>query len=80
MKLSLTVAVVALILAVLVAAGYARGAEKETFHDRAVAREAARRVALAEHEKRKQDFARRCTKPLMSAAELEACRAAYRRL
>jgi hypothetical protein len=54
--------------------------EHPVTQDRAAAREAARRVALAEHEKRKADFARRCAKPFMSAAELEACRAAYRRL
>jgi hypothetical protein len=78
MDLSRTVAALALILVLALVVGYAIAAEKP--QDRSAAREAARRVALAEHQKRKEDFARRCTKPLMSAAELEACRAAYRRL
>ena len=70
----------------LLAAGYARGAEtgwqtaKATVQEQLVAREAMRRAALAEHHKRKEDFARLCIKPLMSSAELEACRVAYRRL
>ena len=78
MDLSKTVAVLAVVLAVMLVTGYVRGAE--TAHERAAAREAARRVALADHQKRKEDFERRCVKPLMSPAELEACRAAYRRL
>ena len=87
MELSKAVASLALLLGVLLAAGYARGTEigwpagtKETVQDRLTAREAMRRAALAEHHKRKEDFARLCTKPLMSPAELEACRVAYRRL
>jgi hypothetical protein len=87
MELSKAVASLALILAVLLAAGHARGTEiggptgsQETMQDRLLAREAMRRAALAEHHKRIEDFARRCTKPLMSAAELETCRVAYRRL
>jgi hypothetical protein len=87
MELSKAVASLALILAAALAAGYARGTEigaptgsRDTVQDRLLAREAMRRAAVAEHHKRIEDFARRCTKPLMSAAELEACRVAYRRM
>jgi hypothetical protein len=87
MELSKAVVSLALILAAALAAGYARGGEgggpagtRETVQERLVAREATRRAALAEHLRRKEDFVRRCAKSLMSAAELEACRVAYRRL
>jgi hypothetical protein len=87
MELSKAVASLALLLGVLLATGYARGTDigtpdggKGTVQERLVAREAVRRAALAEHHRRKEDFARLCTKPLMSAVELEACRVAYRRL
>jgi hypothetical protein len=78
MRLSFAVATLAFLLAILLVAGYAVAADKKA--DRAAAAEAARRVAVLEHQKRKEDFARRCGKSLMTAAELEACRAAYRRL
>jgi hypothetical protein len=86
MELSKAVASLALVLAVTLAAGYANGDNKsmppakETMQERLLAREAMRRAALQEHHRRKEDFTRLCTKPLMTAAELEACRAAYRRL
>jgi hypothetical protein len=80
MELSKAVAALSLLLGVLLTTGYARAAEKQIVQDRAAAREALRRIAIAEHDRRKQDFARRCIKPIVSNAELEACRAAYRRL
>jgi hypothetical protein len=80
MKLSLTVAALAVLLAIVLVAGYARAAEPQTVAERAVAREAARRLAMSEHQKRKEDFARRCGKSLITAAELESCRVAYRKL
>ena len=80
MELSKAVAALSLILGALLTTGYARAAEKEIVQVRAAAREAVRRVAIAEHDRRKADFARRCSKPIMTNAELEACRAAYRRL
>ena len=43
-------------------------------------REALRRAAVAEQQKRKGDFARNCIKPGLTEPQLEACRAAYRRL
>jgi hypothetical protein len=80
MELSKAVAGLAVILAVMLVTGHASGTEKETVQDRAAAREAVRRLEIAQHQQRKEDFARRCAKPLMTAAELAACRAAYRRL
>jgi hypothetical protein len=86
MELSKVVAALAIILGAALATGYARGdgpsgpAVKETVQDKLVAREAMRRAALAEHHRRKEDVARLCNRPLASPAELEACRAAYRRL
>jgi hypothetical protein len=38
------------------------------------------RAALVEHHRRKEDVVRLCNRPLNSSAELEACRAAYRKL
>ena len=86
MELSKVVASLAIILAVTLVTGYARGdgpgspAVKETVQNRLLAREAMQRAALAEHHRRKEDVARLCNRPLTSPADLEACRAAYRRL
>lgn len=88
MELSKVVASIALILLVTLAVGHARGAElgrtvavSETVQDKLIEREAMRRAALADHNRRKEDFARRCSgKPYLTSAELEACRLAYRRL
>ena len=87
MELSKIAASIAVVLGAVLAMGHAGGNEgdwpppaKETAQDRVAAREAMRRAALAEHQKRKEDFARRCAKPVMSSAELEVCRTAYRRL
>ena len=76
----------ALVLAGVLATAYAFGEEdktpvvQETVQKKVEAREAQRRAAMAEHKKRKEEFARRCTKPGLTDAELEACRVAYRRL
>ena len=87
MDLSKVVASLALLLAAMLAIGYARSegasapAARQTVQDRLLAREATRRAALAEHDRRKEDVVRLCHhRPLNSAAALEACRAAYRRL
>ena len=53
---------------------------KQTAQDKLDEREAKRRAAVAEQERRKEEFARRCSKPVKNDSELEACRAAYRRL
>jgi hypothetical protein len=86
MELSKVVASLAIILAVTLATGYARGqgataaAVRGTAQDKLAAREAMQRAALAEHHRRKEDVARLCNRPLNSPADLEACRAAYRKL
>jgi predicted DNA binding protein len=87
MQLSTIIGAMALVLAGVLVTGYAAGDEstqtpaiKETAQKKVEQREAQRRAAVAEHKKRKEDFARRCTKPGLTDAELEACRAAYRRL
>ena len=87
MDLSRTVGSMALVLAVLMAVGHARGEDsnqapalKETAQKKVDAREAQRRAAVADQQRRKEDFARRCNKPVKTDSELEACRVAYRRL
>jgi hypothetical protein len=88
MELSRTVASMAIALGVILATGYAYGQEsapsgatKPTAQEKIAQREAQRREAMKEHQARKEEFNRRCTKPAMlSDAELEYCRAAYRKL
>jgi len=87
MQLSVIVGSMALVLGGVLITGYAFGQEsmpnpavKETVQEKLDAREAQRRAAVAEHKKRREDFARRCIKPGLADAELEACRIAYRRL
>lgn len=86
MELSKVVASLAIVLGAVLATGYARGdgpsgpAVKETVQDKLVAREAMQRAALAEHHRRKEDVTRLCNRPLYKPGELEACRAAYRKL
>jgi hypothetical protein len=80
MKLSVAVAALAFVLAILLVGGYARGSEHNRVVDRTAAAEAARRLAVNEQQKRKEAVTRLCGKSLMTAAELEACRAAYRKL
>jgi hypothetical protein len=86
MQLSSTIAAAAVVLGTAVTVGYAQGeagagATMQTAQSKVEAREAQRRVALAEHQKRKEDFVRRCTTSQpMTAAQLAECRAAYRKL
>lgn len=87
MDLSRTIASAAIVLGVVLAAGYAVSQEnypvtapKQTAQEKLAEREAQRREAMKQHEERKQDFAKRCSKPVKSEAELEYCRAAYRKL
>lgn len=88
MQLSTTVATSAVLLGLLLIAQYARGEAKSqpapsfmTVQSKIEQREAQRRIALDEHRKRKEEFAKRCggSEP-MSPAQLEQCRAAYRKL
>ena len=80
MDLSNAVAAMALLLAGIVIGGYSTAYGEELGRETPAAREAARRVAVVEQQRRKEDFARLCAKPVKSTAEMEACRAAYRRL
>jgi hypothetical protein len=84
---SVIIGSIALALAGVLATGHAFGQEitqpsafRETGQEKLEQREALRRAAMAEHQKRKEDFARNCIKPGLSEPQLEACRAAYRRL
>jgi hypothetical protein len=84
---SIIIGSIALVLAGLLATGHAFGqgstgtpAIKETAQGKVETREAERRAAMADHQKRKEEFARNCIKPDLTASQLEACRAAYRRL
>ena len=89
MQLSTTIASTALVIGVVVSAGYAQSqdaaagatVQPQTWQAKVEAREAQRRVAMAEHQKRKEEFARRCTSSQpMTPAQLDSCRAAYRKL
>ena len=80
MDLSKIIAALALVLAGVLVSQYSQAAERETAPKSFAAREAMRQVAMAEHERRKQDVARLCGKPITTNAQMEACRAAYRKL
>jgi hypothetical protein len=77
----------AVVLGIILAAGYAQGesaapagATKMTAQDKLVEREAQRRVAVEEQQKRKDAFERACNKPLRTDTDFDLCRAAYKRL
>ena len=74
MELSRTIALMAVVLGLVLASGYAVAQNK------ADDREAHRRAALEAHEKRKSHFERSCNKPLSSETDFVLCRAAYRAL
>lgn len=87
-ELSRTIGWMALVLAVILAAGYAQGEAGQpaapentvTGQEQVQAREAQRRAAVEEHQRRKEAYKRACSKPIKSQAELDSCRAAYKRL
>lgn len=86
MQASTIVGTLALILALVLVAGYARSDEPsplpevKTMQKKVDEREAQRRAAVAEQQKRKDEFARRCSKPVKTAEELLECRAVYRQM
>ena len=84
MELSRTIASMAIVLGVLLAAGYAFGegapAQGATAPGKEAEREAARRVALAEQQKRKETYERACNRPLKTEMDWDLCRTAYKRL
>ncbi|HEV3008022.1 MAG TPA: hypothetical protein VGX52_03210 [Burkholderiales bacterium] len=87
MNTSVIIGLIALVLAGMLATGHAFGQEsaqrpavRETAQGKLEQREALRRAAVAEQQKRKEDFARNCIRTGLTDVQLEACRAAYRRL
>ena len=88
MQASTIVGTLALILAAALVAGYTYGDDttapldqpKTTMQKKVDEREAARRQAVAEQEKRKQEYQRRCAKPDKTADQLAECRVLYRQL
>ena len=87
MQLSTVVASAALVLAAALAVGHALGQDtspqsepKVTMQKKVDEREAQRRAAAADQQKRKEEFAKRCTKPVKTSYELEECRTVYRQM
>ena len=90
MELSRTIGTMAVVLGVVLAAGFAVGedggqvpkqaAPQATGQMKVEEREAQRRVALEEQQRRKDAFERACNKPLKSAMDFDLCRTAYKRL
>jgi hypothetical protein len=87
MQASTVVGTLALILAAVLVAGYTYGDDssaaaepKITMQKKVDEREAARRAATLEHQKRKEEYQRRCAKPDKTADELAECRSLYRQL
>jgi len=85
MQLSTAIATMAIVLGAIVVAGHATGNEngppaiQQTQQEKVEAREAARRAAVEEQQRRKEAFQRACSKA-RTEAELDTCRAAYKRL
>jgi hypothetical protein len=87
-ELSRTIAGMAIVLGVILAAGYAQGESNQpaapgktvTVQERVAAREAQRRAAVEEQQRRKDAYERACNKPIKSEAQLGQCREAYKRL
>ena len=85
MNTSITIVSIALALAGMLATGHVFGESdrpenRQTAHEKAMERETLRRVAVEDSQKRREEFKRNCTKRDLNPAQLEACRAAYRRL
>ena len=88
MELSRTIATMAVVLGVILAAGYANGesgtpaggATKPTVQDKITEREAQRRAAIEEQQRRKEAFERACNKPLKTDSDFDLCRSAYKKL
>ena len=93
MQLSTAVASFALLLAAALATGHAFSQDgpspyptgtpaqaPKTAHAKVEEREALRRAAAVDQQKKKDYFTRRCTKPYKTQVEMEECRAFYRSL
>ena len=102
MELSRTIGTVAVVLGIVLAAGFAVGEDgapatkqgmstatlsqaapapaSKTGQMKVEEREAQRRVALEEQQKRKDAFERACNKPMKTDMDFDLCRTAYKRL
>ena len=87
MQLSTVVASVALVLAAALVVGHALGQDAPavsvptvTMQKKVDEREAQRRAAAADQQKKREQFARQCHKPVKTPYELEECRAVYRQM
>jgi hypothetical protein len=88
MQASTIVATLSLVLAAALAAGHAFSQDAPppseskamTIQKKVDEREAQRRAAVEENRKRKEEFAKRCTKPVKTQSELEECRKVYRQI
>jgi hypothetical protein len=84
MQLSTVIGTLALLLAAALVAGHALGedalppASAPTIQKKVDEREAQRRAAAADQQRKKDEFAKRCTKPLKTPEELESCKQVYR--
>ena len=76
-------------MGVILTAGYAygdavitpaAGATKPTAQDKVQQREALRRAAVEEQQKRKDAYERACAKPHRTDMEFDQCRTAYKKL
>ena len=87
MQLSTVVASAALVLAAALAVGHALGQDippqsetKVTMQKKVDEREAQRRAAAADQQKKREQFARQCNKPVKTPYELEECRTVFRQM
>ena len=84
MELSKAIASMAIVLGVILAAGYAQGEAtvetKPTGQERIEEREAQRRAEVLEQQKRREAYERACNKQLRTDTDFEMCRTAYKRL
>ena len=87
MQLSTVVASAALVLAAALAVGHALGQDispqsepRVTMQKKVDEREAQRRAAAADQQKKREQFARQCNKPVKTPFELEECRTVYRQM
>ena len=84
MQLNTVIGALALLLAAALVAGHALGedalppASAPTIQKKVDEREAQRRAAAAVQQKKKDEFSRRCSKPLKTPAELEDCKQIFR--
>ena len=85
MQLNTVIGALALLLAAALVAGHALGEDAlppastpTRIQKRVDEREAQRRAAAAVQQKKKDEFSRRCSKPLKTPAELEDCKQIFR--